>query len=114
MFEGQSVRLQMLGEGIAELCFDRRGDAINKLDVRTVNELGAATAELGRQPAIKGVLVTSAKAGFIVGADIFEFSGLFARPEPEITAHIAGQNAVFRGFEDLELPIVTAINGVAL
>jgi len=114
MFEGQSVRLQMLGEGIAELCFDRRGDVINKLDVRTVNELGAATAEIARQTAVKGVLVTSAKTGFIVGADIFEFSALFARPEAEIAAHIAGQNAVFRRFEDLDLPIVTAINGIAL
>jgi 3-hydroxyacyl-CoA dehydrogenase/enoyl-CoA hydratase/3-hydroxybutyryl-CoA epimerase/enoyl-CoA isomerase len=114
MFEGQSIRLQMLGEGIAELCFDRRGEAINKLDVPTVNELGAATDELARQAGLRGVLVTSAKSGFIVGADIFEFAGLFARPGPQIVAHIAGQNAVFRKFEDLELPIVTAINGVAL
>jgi len=114
MFEGQSIRLEMLSDGIAELCFDRRGEAFNKLDVRTVNELGAATDMIQRQPAVKGVLVTSAKNGFIVGADIFEFSGLFARSQSQITAHIAAQNAVFRRFEDLDLPIVTAINGVAL
>jgi 3-hydroxyacyl-CoA dehydrogenase/enoyl-CoA hydratase/3-hydroxybutyryl-CoA epimerase/enoyl-CoA isomerase len=114
MFEGESVRVQLLGEGIAEVCFDRRGDAINKLDVRTVEELRAATEALRRHSGLRGVLVTSAKNGFIVGADIFEFSGLFARTEQEITAHIANQNSAFRGFEDLELPIVTAINGVAL
>jgi 3-hydroxyacyl-CoA dehydrogenase / enoyl-CoA hydratase / 3-hydroxybutyryl-CoA epimerase / enoyl-CoA isomerase len=114
MFEGQSIRLEMLSEDIAELCFDRRGEAFNKLDVRTVNELSAATDTLQRQPGVKGVLVTSAKNGFIVGADIFEFSSLFARSQSQITAHIAGQNAVFRRFEDLDLPIVTAINGVAL
>jgi 3-hydroxyacyl-CoA dehydrogenase/enoyl-CoA hydratase/3-hydroxybutyryl-CoA epimerase/enoyl-CoA isomerase len=114
MFEGQSIRLQMLGEGFAELCFDRRGEAFNKLDVPTVNELAAATDVLQREPAVRALLVTSAKAGFIVGADIFEFSGLFARSAAGITEHIAAQNAVFRRFEDLRLPIVTAINGVAL
>lgn len=114
MFEGESVRLRLLANGIAELCFDRRADAINKLDVRTIEELRAATEELYRHPGLRGVLVSSAKSGFIVGADTFEFAGLFARDENEIAAHIAGQNAVFRRFEDLGVPIVTAINGVAL
>ena len=63
MFQGESVRLQMLGEGIAELCFDRLGDAINKLDVRTVLELGTATEELYGERGLRGVLVTSAKNG---------------------------------------------------
>jgi 3-hydroxyacyl-CoA dehydrogenase/enoyl-CoA hydratase/3-hydroxybutyryl-CoA epimerase/enoyl-CoA isomerase len=114
MFQGESVRLQMVGEGIAELCFDRLGDAINKLDVRTVLELGTATEELYGEQGLRGVLVTSAKNGFIVGADIFEFVGLFARSEQQIAAHIADQNYVFRRFEDLDLPTVTAINGIAL
>lgn len=114
LFEGESVRVRLLDAGIAELCFDRRGDAINKLDVRTVEELRAATARLAAQPGLAGVLVTSAKSGFIVGADIFEFAGLFAQTEEEIAAHIGSQNAVFRGFEDLGVPIVTAINGIAL
>jgi 3-hydroxyacyl-CoA dehydrogenase/enoyl-CoA hydratase/3-hydroxybutyryl-CoA epimerase/enoyl-CoA isomerase len=60
------------------------------------------------------VLVTSAKEAFIVGADIFEFTALFAQPEAEIAAHIAMQNTVFTAFEDLNLPSVSAINGLAL
>ena len=60
------------------------------------------------------MLVSSSKNVFIVGADIFEFSGLFALPEAEVARFIAGQNAAFSGFEDLPLPIVTAINGFAL
>lgn len=114
MFQGKTVRLQLLYAGIAELCFDRREDSINKLDVRAVEELRMATDELYRHADLRGVLVSSAKSVFIVGADIFEFAELFARPEDEIAAHIAGQNAAFRRFEDLGVPIVTAINGVAL
>jgi 3-hydroxyacyl-CoA dehydrogenase/enoyl-CoA hydratase/3-hydroxybutyryl-CoA epimerase/enoyl-CoA isomerase len=114
MFQGETIRLQLIEAGVVELCFDRRDGSINKLDVTTVEELGAATEELYRSEGLRGVLVTSVKSGFIVGADIFEFTQLFARPEDEIAAHIAGQNAVFRRFEDLGVPIVTAINGVAL
>jgi 3-hydroxyacyl-CoA dehydrogenase/enoyl-CoA hydratase/3-hydroxybutyryl-CoA epimerase/enoyl-CoA isomerase len=114
MFTGESIRLQALGGDVVELCFDRRGEAINKFDVRTVDELATAIDELLRQKDFKGLMVTSAKSGFIVGADIFEFGKLFAQPEPEIEAHIAAQNAVFRRLEDLNAPIVTAINGIAL
>jgi 3-hydroxyacyl-CoA dehydrogenase/enoyl-CoA hydratase/3-hydroxybutyryl-CoA epimerase/enoyl-CoA isomerase len=113
MFTGESIRLNLLEPEIAELTFDRQGDSINKLDVRTIEELRAATAELRARRDVRGLLVTSAKPVFIVGADIFEFSGLFARPEEQIAAHIGAQSEVFRSFEDLDMPVVTAINGVA-
>lgn len=113
MFTGESIRLNLPEPEIAELTFDRQGESINKLDVRTVEELRAATAELRARRDVRGVLVTSAKAVFIVGADIFEFAQLFASPEEQIAAHIAAQSEVFRSFEDLDMPVVTAINGIA-
>lgn len=114
MFEGESLRVDLHSDGIAELCFDRRNESINKLDVRTVTELEAATNVIRGAAAVRGVLVTSAKEVFIVGADIFEFTRLFARPAAEIEAHITWQNTVFVEFEDLPVPIVTALNGLAL
>ena len=39
MFQGQSIRVTRLPGDIAELCFDRSGEPINKFDTRTVNEL---------------------------------------------------------------------------
>lgn len=114
MFEGQSLRVEIDTSGIAELCFDRRNESVNKLDVRTVTELEAATNVIRTAAAVRGVLITSAKDVFIVGADIFEFTRLFARPPDDIEAHITWQNTVFVGLEDLPVPIVTAINGLAL
>ena len=115
MFEGQCLRVGLRADGFAELCFDRRGDAINKFDVQTVDELRSATQAIRTAAgSVRGVLVTSAKDAFIVGADIFEFTALFAHPEAEIEAYIARQNAVFTAFEDLDLPSVVAINGLAL
>jgi 3-hydroxyacyl-CoA dehydrogenase / enoyl-CoA hydratase / 3-hydroxybutyryl-CoA epimerase / enoyl-CoA isomerase len=68
MYQGQSIRVARLPGDIAELCFDRKEDAINKFDARTLKELGEAAAEIQKDPKIKGLLVTSAKDVFIVAA----------------------------------------------
>jgi 3-hydroxyacyl-CoA dehydrogenase/enoyl-CoA hydratase/3-hydroxybutyryl-CoA epimerase/enoyl-CoA isomerase len=114
MFQGQSIRVELREQGIVELCFDAQGQSVNKFDERTVDELGAATKSIRESNTARGVLVTSAKEVFIVGADIFEFTSLFAQPEARIEAHIARVNSIFAAFEDLAIPSVAAINGVAL
>lgn len=121
MFEGQSLWLRWLQgpeqQGLAELCFDRQGGAINKLDERTVSEFCEATellmeeAEAGR---LRGVLVTSAKDVFIVGADITEFGAMFDKPVKDIAADVYTKNQIFNAFEDLPVPSVIALNGFAL
>jgi 3-hydroxyacyl-CoA dehydrogenase / enoyl-CoA hydratase / 3-hydroxybutyryl-CoA epimerase / enoyl-CoA isomerase len=114
MFQGKAIRVELNGEGIAELCFDRRDGSINKFDTLTVDEFKCATDAIRAAPAVRGVIVTSAKAVFVVGADIFEFTSLFAQPESRIEAGVARQNEVFSAFEDLGVPSVAAINGLAL
>jgi 3-hydroxyacyl-CoA dehydrogenase/enoyl-CoA hydratase/3-hydroxybutyryl-CoA epimerase/enoyl-CoA isomerase len=114
MFKGQSIQLVRLHDSLVELRFDRQQQSINKLDTGTIMELQAATQALREDASIRGMLVTSAKASFIVGADIFEFTTLFAKGAEEIERFIAAQSAIFTAFEDLAVPIVTAINGLAL
>ena len=65
-------------------------------------------------PAIKGVLITSAKDNFIVGADIFEFTRLFKQPETDIAAFVAANSDIITALGDLPVPTVAAINGLAL
>ncbi len=61
------------------------------------------------------MIVTSGKPVFIVGADITEFGALFGRSEDEIADAILRINVdVFNAFEDLPVPTVAAINGIAL
>jgi 3-hydroxyacyl-CoA dehydrogenase/enoyl-CoA hydratase/3-hydroxybutyryl-CoA epimerase/enoyl-CoA isomerase len=114
MYQGQSIRVAKLDAGIAELCFDRQGDSINKFDLRTINELRDATEALKKDGGIKGLVVTSARDVFIVGADITEFGKNFQLSEEEIAKWALEANAVFNGVEDLPFPTVTAINGIAL
>lgn len=112
---GQNLRVAALEPaGVYELCFDRQGEAINKLDERTVAEMREATQWLAAQGNLRGVLVTSAKDVFIVGADITEFGVKFSKPAQEIAADVARSNEVLTAFEDLPVPTVVAINGFAL
>jgi 3-hydroxyacyl-CoA dehydrogenase / enoyl-CoA hydratase / 3-hydroxybutyryl-CoA epimerase / enoyl-CoA isomerase len=114
MFEGQCIRVELRDEGIAELCFDAKGQSVNKFDARTINELEAATQAIRAVGKVRGVWVSSAKESFIVGADIFEFTSMFAQTVEQIEAYIARVNSIFTGFEDLGVPSVAAINGLAL
>jgi 3-hydroxyacyl-CoA dehydrogenase / enoyl-CoA hydratase / 3-hydroxybutyryl-CoA epimerase / enoyl-CoA isomerase len=114
MYQGQSISVSKHGGGIAELCFDRKEDAINKFDLRTITELREATEAIRKDAGIRGLIVTSAKDGFIVGADITEFGKNFQLSEEEIAKWALDANQVFNAVEDLPFPTVTAINGVAL
>ena len=114
MFEGDSVRLRRLEDGLVELVFDRREEAINKLDKRTVEELRQAVALIAAAADVRGVLATSTKDVFIVGADIAEFGAMFKMSHAEIAADIRRSNEVFTALEDLHVPTVAAINGYAL
>ena len=70
--------------GIAELRFERGSEAVNKFDALAFGELRRALDTIEATPAIQGVLITSAKDTFIVGADIFEFTSVFKRPDKDI------------------------------
>ena len=90
LFEGETIKAEELGEGLVELCFDRKAETVNKLDRLAFSELSRALEIISKAPGVSGVLVTSAKDAFVVGADIFEFVDAFAR-EMAIIASIAIQ-----------------------
>ncbi|SEI92719.1 3-hydroxyacyl-CoA dehydrogenase / enoyl-CoA hydratase / 3-hydroxybutyryl-CoA epimerase / enoyl-CoA isomerase [Pseudomonas linyingensis] len=114
IYQGKAITVAALEDGIAELNFDREGETVNKFDRLTLSELHEAIAAIGAEAAVKGVIVTSGKEAFIVGADIGEFLTLFGLPEDELLAGNLATNRIFNAFEDLPLPSVVAINGLAL
>lgn len=114
IYEGKAITVNMLEGGIAELKFDLQGESVNKFDRVTLEDLQAAVAALQSNSDVKGVLVTSGKDVFIVGADITEFGESFKKSEEEIAAWVSEANTVFNAFEDLAVPSLVAINGIAL
>lgn len=112
IFQGNALSVSMLEDGIAELCFDLQGESVNKFNKATVAELNQALIALAEVDC-KGLLVTSGKPVFIVGADITEFVPLF----DQVTAvkdHLFLNNDNNRRLESLPMPVVVAINGFAL
>lgn len=114
LMHGRSIRVQSVAEGIYDVVFDRENDAINKFDQATLDELQQAVNKLQALDKLQGVVFSSTKDAFIVGADINEFMQMFSASEEEIYQHILNLNNIFNAIEDLPCPTVVAINGVAL
>ena len=114
IYDGTAITVKMIEDGIAELNFNLDGESVNKFNRVTLEDLKAATAAIKGNSDVKGVLVTSGKDCFIVGADITEFGDAFKLPEEEIVEWILSGNEIFNAIEDLPVPTLTSINGIAL
>jgi 3-hydroxyacyl-CoA dehydrogenase/enoyl-CoA hydratase/3-hydroxybutyryl-CoA epimerase/enoyl-CoA isomerase len=114
IYEGKAITVTALDSGIVELKFDLKGESVNKFNRLTLTELRAAVEAIKADASIKGVLVSSGKDVFIVGADITEFVDNFKLPDAELLAGNLEVNRIFSDFEDLTVPTVVAINGIAL
>jgi len=114
MFQGEAIRLSVLGDGLLEMAFDRQGSQVNVLDGRALQEWREVNAWLATQTGIRGLLVSSAKDVFIVGADIGEFAAIFSLSDEALVSRTLDANSILNAFEDLPFPTVAAINGYAL
>jgi 3-hydroxyacyl-CoA dehydrogenase/enoyl-CoA hydratase/3-hydroxybutyryl-CoA epimerase/enoyl-CoA isomerase len=114
IFSGNAITVEELGEGLVHLRFDLQGESVNKFNLALSRELGQALDELERRPDIKGMLISSAKSAFIVGADITEFGPVFAQGDDAVRSHLLTNSRNFNRLEDLPFPSVVAINGYAL
>src|SRR3990167_5267387 len=114
IYEGKAITVKALESGIVELNFDLKGESVNKFNRLTLTDLRQAVDAIKADGSIKGVVVSSGKDVFIVGADIAEFVDTFKLPEEELVAGSLETNKIFSDFEDLGVPTVVAINGIAL
>jgi len=114
LYTGPAFSATALGDGIVELKFDLAGDSINKLSAAALRDFDAATQTIAKDSSVKGVIVTSGKPVFIVGADVTEFTGMFAAGEESVAKGVLEVNRMLCRFEDLPVPTVAAINGICL
>jgi 3-hydroxyacyl-CoA dehydrogenase/enoyl-CoA hydratase/3-hydroxybutyryl-CoA epimerase/enoyl-CoA isomerase len=114
IYAGKAITVEEVEGGIAQLNFDLEGESVNKFNRLTIEELAAAGEALKNASNVTGLIVTSSKDVFIVGADITEFTELFAGSEEDLIANNLKANSIFNAIEDLPFPTVTAINGIAL
>jgi 3-hydroxyacyl-CoA dehydrogenase/enoyl-CoA hydratase/3-hydroxybutyryl-CoA epimerase/enoyl-CoA isomerase len=113
IYKSNSIAVDYIEDGIVEFKFDAQG-SVNKFDEQTLRECQEALDILHKETDMKGVIFTSAKGTYIVGADITEFLDVFKANEEDLIPWIKKASDVFDAAEDLPVPTVAAINGYAV
>lgn len=111
-----ALTLDVSGDGVAWLVFDRPDSRVNLLDEPTMLRLELLLGELeelARTNAVRAVIVRSGKDGsFIAGADVNAIVAITDPAEAEAKARV-GQR-LFRRLEQIDVPTIAAIDGICL
>lgn len=98
--------------GIATITINRP-TKLNALNKSTIEELGAAFTSLNNEKTVKAIILTGAgEKAFVAGADISEFASFSEEQGAALSRE--GHQKLFTLVEQLETPVIAAINGFAL
>jgi 3-hydroxyacyl-CoA dehydrogenase/enoyl-CoA hydratase/3-hydroxybutyryl-CoA epimerase/enoyl-CoA isomerase len=114
MYSGEKLSLTQIDNHFLELNFNSNEGSVNKLDKHTLDELHQALITAQQAKNIKGLILTSSKNAFIVGADITQFKQMFDASEEQFLESANHINGMMSAIEDMPFPTVVAINGFAL
>lgn len=109
------MRLERGTDGISTLTLDRTGSAVNVIDGVWMDELEQVLDAIAADEKCRGVIIASAKGGFLAGADLnmldAKFDTMTLREGYALSQKIS---RLFRRIETLGKPFVAAIEGPAL
>jgi enoyl-CoA hydratase len=108
--EFENISLSFEGEiGILMI---NRPKALNALNIETLKEIQAGIQELKNHPELKVLILTGAgEKAFVAGADILEMKGMNSI---EALAFSKLGHLTLKMIQDLEQPVIAAVNGFAL
>lgn len=90
-----------------------RPQALNALNAETINELSHALDTLSNDTICRVIILTgSGEKSFVAGADIKEFAEYTTIQAQELARN--GQNKLFNKIENMNKPVIAAVNGFAL
>lgn len=90
-----------------------RPDKLNALNKSTIEELSAAFKEAEGSEKVGVIILTgSGEKSFVAGADIKEFADFSIEQGKELSAK--GHETLFNLIENLNTPVIAAVNGFAL
>ncbi len=104
-------RWEQDAQGLVWLTFDKQGESANTFSREALEELRAALDSI-RALDPKGLIIRSAKDGFIAGADVQTFTS-FASPEEALAFVRLGWD-VFQKLRDLPFPTTALVNGFCM
>jgi len=100
-------------QGIAVLAWDDQSGPVNSLAQSAVIALNEALETLLANDAVKGIVLTSGKSDFVVGANLKEIQTMPQNAET-IIGFVRSLHQIMRRMEQGGKPIVAALNGTAL
>ena len=100
-------------QGIAVLTWDDQSGPVNSLAQSAVIALNEALEALLANDAVKGIVLTSGKSDFVVGANLKEIQTMPQNAET-IIGFVRSLHQIMRRMEQGGKPIVAALNGTAL
>ena len=103
-----------LDRNIALITWDMSTSPMNVLNDTSIPEFQTALEKAYADPAVNGIIVTSAKPEFIAGADLKMILRNQDQDPSEMLEVSMGLNRMFRRMETNGKPIVAAINGTVL
>ncbi|MFV3077119.1 3-hydroxyacyl-CoA dehydrogenase NAD-binding domain-containing protein [Niveispirillum fermenti] len=102
-------------DGIAVLSLDNADESVNLVSASWLAEMEQAIADLTADAAVTGVILTSAKKGFMAGADLkLLVDGFETMDRRQAYAFSQRATAMHRAIEKGGKPWVAALNGLAL
>ena len=108
----QHWRRETDSDGIVWLCIDKADASANVLSGAVLRELVSVLEQLERDPPRGLVLHSGKRSGFVMGADINEFTSIDSADQAYELIRLGQQ--VFDRLETLRCPTVAVINGFAL
>ena len=109
-----AIRSEVDSDGIGLITWSDPARPMNVLNDAALAAFDEHLQKLLADPACKGVVITSGRKEFIVGADIGMLVKMRELPKEQILAGILKISTAFRMMEKQKKPLVAAINGDAL
>jgi 3-hydroxyacyl-CoA dehydrogenase / enoyl-CoA hydratase / 3-hydroxybutyryl-CoA epimerase len=111
-----NVTVEIQSDGVAVIAIDVADSSMNAFSRMVIEEIRSAFERAASDPAVRGVLITSAKKAFAAGADLHQ---LLALMEQRFTLGEAYDGSRYlsdflRRLETCGKPVACAINGLAL
>lgn len=110
----ETIRLTKHNAGFATLLLNRP-KALNAMDPALIRDISRACTTLEKDPQIRALIVTGAGRAFCAGGDIHEdVNPLRSKSVAEFHRYIDDAMVMYRQLIDLNMPVIAAINGIAV
>ncbi len=101
------------GQGVITITLNRP-EIHNPFDDKMIAELTSCFLDIQRSQDVRAVIITGAGKSFCAGADLNWMKRMGQYSLEENIADAGGLSTMFQALEDIEVPVIAKVNGVAL